>query len=687
MEKDMNHMTKEILNLTLKIIYLLTGEDYVPLRKSDVHITRSVGSHVSGGKSKSQSIIMEPLSPSISENNKDQKILEVTKKIIELLTGEVPIRCQDVTVYFSMEEWEYLEGHKDLYENIVMDKQPLPNMKDLNQKKMNGEVEIHILSSVSPNESDKTFLLNKTSLKSSKRKWPRKWRLKWMRNTKARPTLSEKKSAWSECATPSACRTNDDSLANKSSTALCTTEHFVHEDNTCASTQPRSNKTKAESSSAVPLLSAMDICKPTEYMETKVPSGFNEDFRSNFTSFNTDIYIPAKQPQFTSHIIKEEPVTGDEDGQTVSLSKNDHCSSVDYAQCASNPIKKEEDLLSVSHTDFYNVDAEQYVSGFVKMEMVLNEEGSSATNCFQRPYPTTKPRPKQCATTNSSKKTCRTTNLIAKQCTIIDTSPKPYINTEHHESPGRCTTTRQCLNTICPQKQFNHIKKDIFSDLESCDTYTPIQYSQTQYALLQESLNERGKTQKMRKKTIANGHGYNKAYCEKMDPLIPQTSLALQTSHVCSVCQKTFTSSFGLIKHQAVHNGNKLACLQCGKLFFYKSSLLIHQRIHTGEKLFGCPVCGKSFTNNSNLTVHQRIHTGEKPFSCLVCGKSFGHKGHLNRHVRIHTTESMMVDEGHGEDGPESWTAREVNHRSLKIYNTSTFFNKKYQNASSSPGW
>ncbi|XP_069604988.1 zinc finger protein OZF-like [Ranitomeya imitator] len=76
-----------------------------------------------------------PPHPLIHEDINDQKILELAYMMIELLTGEVPIRCQDVAVYFSMEEWEYLEGHRDLYKNVIMEvPQPLTS-PDLSSKR------------------------------------------------------------------------------------------------------------------------------------------------------------------------------------------------------------------------------------------------------------------------------------------------------------------------------------------------------------------------------------------------------------------------------------------------------------------------------------------------------------------------------------------------------------------------
>ncbi|XP_040177251.1 oocyte zinc finger protein XlCOF7.1-like isoform X3 [Rana temporaria] len=98
MDDVWSHVNESIINLSLEIIYLLTGERFPPVKSGDKVAIKIPRFHFSKPK-----------------RHNMQKILEVTKKITELLKGEVPIRCQDVTVYFSMEEWEYLEGHKDIH--------------------------------------------------------------------------------------------------------------------------------------------------------------------------------------------------------------------------------------------------------------------------------------------------------------------------------------------------------------------------------------------------------------------------------------------------------------------------------------------------------------------------------------------------------------------------------------------
>ncbi|XP_077323407.1 uncharacterized protein LOC143957129 [Lithobates pipiens] len=124
MEKERIHMTEKILNLTLEIIYLLTGEYFGPLKKPGEQVSllnSSNPQHLEGWHKNPH--LMEPPPPSLTPEKDNKKILEITQKMIELLTGEVPIRCQDVTVYFSMEEWEYIEGHKDLYKDVMMENQ------------------------------------------------------------------------------------------------------------------------------------------------------------------------------------------------------------------------------------------------------------------------------------------------------------------------------------------------------------------------------------------------------------------------------------------------------------------------------------------------------------------------------------------------------------------------------------
>ncbi|XP_069808588.1 oocyte zinc finger protein XlCOF7.1-like [Dendropsophus ebraccatus] len=122
MERDRDKMAERIITLTLHILFLLTGEDYTVVKKSSSGRCGATGCE---GWGRTLSPIPGPL---IHEEMEEEKILEVTNKMVELLSGEVPIRCQDVAVYFSMEEWEYVEGHKDQYKDVMLeDQQPLPS--------------------------------------------------------------------------------------------------------------------------------------------------------------------------------------------------------------------------------------------------------------------------------------------------------------------------------------------------------------------------------------------------------------------------------------------------------------------------------------------------------------------------------------------------------------------------------
>ncbi|XP_056406881.1 oocyte zinc finger protein XlCOF7.1-like [Hyla sarda] len=125
MERDRNKMADRIINLTVQLLFRLTGEDYTVVKKSSSGRCRAP---VYEGWGRTLSPIPGPPPHSlIHEEMDEQKIRELINKMMELLTGEVPIRCQDVAVYFSMEEWEYVEGHKDQYKDQVMmeDQQPL----------------------------------------------------------------------------------------------------------------------------------------------------------------------------------------------------------------------------------------------------------------------------------------------------------------------------------------------------------------------------------------------------------------------------------------------------------------------------------------------------------------------------------------------------------------------------------
>ncbi|XP_066454572.1 oocyte zinc finger protein XlCOF29-like isoform X1 [Eleutherodactylus coqui] len=102
MERNRDKMAESIFTLTLEILFQLTGEDYTVVKKASSDGCQAL---VSDGRRRPLSPITSPQPhPLILEEINDQKILELTNKMIELLTGEVdPVREQqrrDVPILF-----------------------------------------------------------------------------------------------------------------------------------------------------------------------------------------------------------------------------------------------------------------------------------------------------------------------------------------------------------------------------------------------------------------------------------------------------------------------------------------------------------------------------------------------------------------------------------------------------------
>ncbi|XP_075144236.1 uncharacterized protein LOC142219183 [Leptodactylus fuscus] len=604
MEKEMRYMTKSILSLTLEIIYLLTGEKYIPAKNRKNPST----TQVSEGRSRTQ------------DKDNEKNILDLTHKIIELLTGEVPIRCQDVSVYFSMEEWEYIEGHKDLYKDVMMeDQQPLTSSLDVPQSTNISEVSYRNMSSLD-SMNDHSNIINTQPARQSS----------------YNPEMENIPETLSSCNQLEVNRTKNylqsSSTPIRKEPALCNRLNPTYI-NPTDHTQDPVTHIKDESTPCIQEgLFAMNLPSDLTFTIREIKEESVSCDEGNSEEKDNDLFAPADSPQRDpSPDMTMTPTSHEQNTSDISTHGNtvQHISSSGEYITYHHKNKSSDKLFFCSECG-KSFDRNSHLISHQRSH--TGEKPYSCSECGKRFMRSshlvrhkrihTGEKPHSCS--ECGKRFITTSDLVIHQRT--HTGERPY----HCSECGK--------SFICNSVLIKHLRTHTGEKRHCCPDCGKY-FTTNAYLVVHQRI-----------------HTGEKPFS-------------------CTACGKSFTCNSVLTKHQKIHTERKnkpdlgkpkrsqakqnlYSCRHCGEIFSNNTQFLNHQEIHLMEEYSEsqrgghqtnceeeqghiCWDCGKCFTNERDLVLHQRRHVGEKPYSCSECEEYFTERGHLARHLERHHRQPM----------------------------------------------
>ncbi|XP_073467281.1 uncharacterized protein [Aquarana catesbeiana] len=564
MEKGQSHITERILNLTLEIIYLLIGENFPPVKSGD-HIT----------------ITVPPPHSLTPEINSNKKILEVTKKMMALLTREVPIRCQDVTVYFSMEEWEYLEGHKDLYKDVMMDNQPPLTSPD---GSINGNP---------PERCPRPLYSWDSSQKGHN-----------IPHHHQRENLRESKVDIKE-----GIKVEDDE------------DGVMEESESLKGHKDLYQDTMVESSR---YWNPPKRCPHPLYSRDSTQEGHTIPHHHQ----GEDLMNMKVEGEVEETYVRDDQQYTEEAGMTRTFKEEDTPTEINKGHTTMEQPSKDRLTLSLSS----KMEDEDITRDCVGEEMITSAFNGGLHSVDELLNPSDSEQPyivRDGAGIQGEEK------YSIPECgeSFISESSLPVHQRSHTgEKLHSCSECGKCF--LHRSELVIHYRSHTGEELHSCSECG--KWFTRNSDLVRHHRSHTGE------KPYSCSECGN-CYTRNSDLLRHQKSHTGVKPFSCSECGKCFSEKSSLYRHQRIHTGEKpFSCLECGKCFSQKSDLVIHQRLHTGEKLYPCPECGKSFPWKSHLMNHQRSHTGEKPYFCPECGKSFSQKCRLTAHQICHMQEKVF---------------------------------------------